>query len=513
MIRVYLAFVLGAALTLLIAGTRLRSGAVPESAIPIAEKRPIDFHWNGAGSCASMACHGSDGVTGTKGSEYTTWAQADPHSNAYEVLLNNESQQIAQILQGGVPPAERRPAEKMELCLACHSAPTSAFHPQVRQTVASTDPFPSHDVYQTHAQIEDGVSCEACHGGSEKWLGVHMGADWRDGSLSPETKEREYGLRDLRDPLRRATMCLECHSGSGDRQVDHDLIAAGHPRLFFEYSAFNNSPGRGVRWHWHWANRESGDVRGIARARDWAIGQVANAVSALDLLASRAGRPAGKGDWPELAEFDCYACHQDLSPTQSVQNKRVAAPWTNKPTPEGALAWNAWSYVMLHRLAKALEESGAASAREVQWDQLAQHLREIDARMVKSYGKAEDGERAEIAQHASSAARILQSWIPAVRKMSENSDWIATTRERILTEDSRLAELSWDAAAQLYLSLGALSLALDELGIERPSDPARKEYRQMAEILGFPKSLDSPKNFSMDDFRTKLETYRNSLKR
>lgn len=523
MARVYLAFLMGAVMAVILAGTRLRSdprGAAParlEASDPTAQTpihpgaEPVPFAWNGAGSCASTACHGADGVTGAKGAEYTTWAKADPHARAFEVLRNDKSRRIAQVLQADRPQNEQKPAWEMVECLACHSAPDSVLKHADRTAETRVGPFPTDSDDQTRAQAADGVSCEACHGGSERWLAVHTGSDWRNGTLDSATKEKEYGLRDSRDPLRRATMCLACHSGSGDRQVDHDLIAAGHPRLFFEYSAFHDSPGGGIRWHWHWNRRQDGLAPGMSRAADWAIGQVANAISGLELLADRAVGPHAQSSWPELAEFDCYACHQDLGPR--VSGKRVEAPWNRGAAREGSLVWGTWNYVMLHRLAAALEESGSATASDIQWPKLAEHLTIIDERLVRPFGEQGDVVRDEVARSGLAAADILRSWLPFVRRMTADSHWIATTRNRMLEEDGHLAGLSWDAAAQLYLALGALSLALDELGMEPQPDRVRHEYRRLAEVLRFPESLDSPGTFDVHAFRRALEAYGQSVGR
>ena len=53
----------------------------------------------GVATCASSLCHGSSqplkAYDNALQNEYTTWSQFDPHSNAYKVLLNKQSQEIA----------------------------------------------------------------------------------------------------------------------------------------------------------------------------------------------------------------------------------------------------------------------------------------------------------------------------------------------------------------------------------------------------------------------------------
>jgi hypothetical protein len=90
----------------------------------------------------------------------------------------------------------------------------------------------------------DGVGCESCHGASGRWLGPHTTLGWRD---RPWPEKAALGMRNTKDLASRARLCAGCHVGDGGsddlpaRDVNHDLIAAGHPRLNFELSAY---PGR-----------------------------------------------------------------------------------------------------------------------------------------------------------------------------------------------------------------------------------------------------------------------------
>jgi hypothetical protein len=110
----------------------------------------------GVGSCSASNCHGS--VKPLKGSkvlqnEYYTWLKHDKHARAYQSLINKEGQRMANLL--GIADASKEP-----LCLKCHA--TYNRHTQ------------SHG---ERYQIEDGVSCESCHGAAERWLSPHTAAD------------------------------------------------------------------------------------------------------------------------------------------------------------------------------------------------------------------------------------------------------------------------------------------------------------------------------------------------
>ena len=98
----------------------------------------------GVATCASSLCHGAiqplKAYDKALQNEYTTWSQFDPHSNAYKVLLNKQSQEIARRM--GIGPAHQAPA-----CLACHSEAV----PNAQRGAKF--------------QLDDGVGCESCHGG------------------------------------------------------------------------------------------------------------------------------------------------------------------------------------------------------------------------------------------------------------------------------------------------------------------------------------------------------------
>ncbi|MCI0361160.1 MAG: cytochrome c family protein [Planctomycetaceae bacterium] len=88
--------------------------------------------------------------------------------------------------------------------------------------------------------IENGVSCQACHGAGMAYETVHQKPLWR--LVKADDKEREFGLADLRNPARRIELCASCHVGtrshdwsfSGEpteRFVRHEWYAKGHPPL------------------------------------------------------------------------------------------------------------------------------------------------------------------------------------------------------------------------------------------------------------------------------------------
>src|SRR5262249_49209288 len=89
----------------------------------------------------------------------------------------------------------------------------------------------------------EGVGGEACHGpasGPHPWLAVHTAPDkWRKKyAKTPNDPEwKKYGFTDLADLRVQAETCAGCHVGAPPdekrgipaRDVNHDLMAAGHP--------------------------------------------------------------------------------------------------------------------------------------------------------------------------------------------------------------------------------------------------------------------------------------------
>src|SRR5262245_288048 len=145
----------------------------------------------------------------------------------------------------------------------------------------------------------------------------------------------------------RIAACTGCHVGAPRddinglplRDVNHDLIAAGHPRLSFEYNIFlSNLPP-----HWR-AGAAANDVR------SWAVGQVTSLQQALKLLAYRAD-PQNHAPWPEFAEYSCFSCHHDLA-EPSWRQKQASS----KRRP-GSLLWSTWYRDMPLALAEVEKES------------------------------------------------------------------------------------------------------------------------------------------------------------
>jgi hypothetical protein len=425
------------------------------SAPPEDSSASVSFNklqWQGVGSCASSACHGG-GKTGSKQSEYTTWITQDPHARAYQVLFNDRSRRIVHNLDG----PQAHAAEKNTLCLRCH-AMNAPENQRARQFT-----------------LQDGVGCESCHGPAEKWLAVHFQPAWQQQTAS---EKEAWGMRPTKDLLVRAKLCVECHVGSKDADVNHDLIAAGHPRLNFEYGSYLAMLPK------HWSERDEKARYPDFEARVWALGQVVCARAALELLAGRADAEAKpERPWPEFGEYNCFACHHDLR-EPSWRQKRV------DHTPLTALSWGDWYYSSL---------GAALTMREPKGDpELEDALRRIGEEMGKP-----NPERETIAKQARDAATRSEPWVTKIERGRYDAgllrQWL-----RARDKEAEFAAKDWDQSAQRFLGNAAIYHALGDLD-PTYRDPALKSVLEvMRKQLGFPRGYDSPRDFVPRKFRKEI---------
>jgi hypothetical protein len=393
-------------------------------AAPAARAVPHLLQVQGVASCASMACHHFNGPKGSKGSEYTTWASCDPHARAYSALFEERSRLILKNLRRLEDPALAHP-EHDRLCLSCHVYP---------------DPDLAGPPCHPGFSAADGVGCEACHGPAQGWLAAHYRRDWA--ALSPGQKA-ELGFVDTKDLRVRAEVCAGCHVGRKGMDVNHDLIAAGHPRLRFEYGAYlANYHSR----HWKLADEKRRHPDHEARA--WAVGQVVSAKAALELLAQRAENPA-RAPWPEFAEYNCAACHHRLEGGGPRRERRPA------PGRPGDLVWGTWYYPLLPALA-ARAPAGPPG--------LAAALDRLDDLMRKRA----PAEKA-VAAEARKVAGALGRWAAAVNEAPVDAKGLEALFAE-LAQDRRgraRGPLTWDEATQQHLALAALHQGLADLGAPR----------------------------------------------
>ena len=264
------------------------------------------FGYMGAASCSASACHGSITPRHTFESaqnEHFIWAEKDPHARAYDSLTTPDAKIMGRHLNIAAP-------EKSDRCLTCHSL--------------TVPPNLQSKLYDKR----DGVSCEACHGPAERWLGPHTRRDWNAKNAAT------LGMVNTKDIALRAKQCMGCHAGEAEKTVTHELIASGHPRLKFELDNYTYAMPP------HWRTSEEPHDRGI---RVWAIGQATALQNEVQLL--RSSWQTRGAFWPDFSRLDCFACHRpivdhsrDLTEEEKTQQRwRVRAYDGRKP---GGVVWN-----------------------------------------------------------------------------------------------------------------------------------------------------------------------------
>jgi hypothetical protein len=392
-------------------------------AIPAAAQKG---QYIGAGGCASSNCHGgttpaAENVSRILTTEYAIWASQDKHAGAAKVLDNERSKRMAEILGLDNASTDRR-------CTACHVAGS----PEKSRS--------------------DGVACEACHGPAEKWLGPHTQANSHAASVAA-------GMIDTKNLAVRSSICLDCHLGSGDRVVDHELIAAGHPDLQFELDTFSWAQPS----HHREPKRAAGNT--LPRMRIWAVGQAIRLADGMRQLAQRA-----ETRWPEFAQLECSQCHHDLR----AESWRVQRGYPGRRP--GTLQINP-SVTEVARILSA--QSGGQ-----------QHAA-LDAALSKVTALV--AERIADGPAIAQAARAVAQQADALARRVEQQDFTPELGRNmvraLVTDIPRISGQGVYAAEQATMSLDSLLAALS--GSEQKQQPA------MAELYNY---LERPSAYNGRDF-------------
>jgi hypothetical protein len=257
----------------------------------------------------------------------------------------------------------------VKACLRCHA------------TLPADQTEPPVDIHL-------GVSCQACHGPGSEWNLTHQSVAWR--LVKPAHKEA-MGFADVRDPTKKAQLCMSCHVGDVEQGkfVIHEWYAGGHPPLpSFELSSFVAA----MPIHWRPLNEKKLDFIGrsapppaanatlisngkklidvklkvwagnlpnpyaetyisanfpdkngeqialsLPRARDSAIGGVVAAATYAKLVRDYGvAVESRKAPGIEFSLFECSACHHELSSQSGFQQRPSR---TNIPGRPPAFLW------------------------------------------------------------------------------------------------------------------------------------------------------------------------------
>lgn len=375
----------------------------------------------GVATCASGVCHGSvraRDATAVAQNEYVIWTRRDRHRAAYNTLLTKESKQIAQNL--GL-----KNAHEADMCLDCHADNVSVEHRGER------------------FQIDDGIGCEACHGGGETYISTHVD------DAATHASNLEDGMYPTDDPRSRAKLCLSCHLGTADKMASHDIMGAGHPRISFELDTFGwLQPAHYVVDDDYRAEKWAGSSVEL-----WTIGQVEAARQTLGLIKERLNTG---GLFPELALFDCHACHTSMSDQGWASGASSLPP--------GSVRLNDANFVMLFAIANVLDRGIEKSLKQgisrmhkgvnkgqnvdAAMSQIMAQLNQIDSKidgstvlnrsdeLIKAILKTTTRSKMVDYVSAEQAVMAVDMLLSASGKRSGHSSWLDKAYESVADEDN-----------------------------------------------------------------------------
>jgi len=307
-------------------------------------------------------------------SEGKTFQRHDPHTQAYERMVGERGEKIAEAVK-----YDKTKPLTWTACLTCHATDMTAgdhgFSPPAPPLDRPTDPTAGR------FNTSQGVGCVACHGVRAEWQSSHYKEPasgtkmpWRDETTADE--KTKAGMRDLRNPAVKANLCASCHVGSAElgRVVTHDMYAAGHPPLPpFELVTYQNGEPR----HWEHPDKPYSKVKldnwkqyhahpkvaEVQAAREYAAGAIAALRAEAEMLAADARRTDGGP--LDFARFDCSSCHHDLkSPSDRPVKQPPGRPPLRRSTDVSA------TLVARHAAALPDKPFGDAARFEKAWGDL-----------------------------------------------------------------------------------------------------------------------------------------------
>lgn len=380
----------------------------------------------GVASCANSGCHGSTvplNAQRVRQDEYYTWLHSDRHAGAYNVLFNALSARVAKNMRLKAKPYQEK------LCLDCHST-------NVPKGLISG-----------RIDLEDGVQCEACHGPAGGWRDEHVQEGWT------HAQSVARGMTDQRDLRVRAHVCNHCHVGAAGREVDHELIASGHPQLAFELDNYTETMPA------HWNPNETHGVRA------WATGQ---AMALRDSLGNLARHARGE-KWPEFSDMSCENCHHALRGTA-----RQERGW---PGRAGLPAWSPQRWAVTRLIVQRAAPSSS----------LDEAIATVAARVSRM------NDAAAVASAADEARKLVEADLPRIDALRWSDADVRAMIETVAGQRDFVLRSDVHSAEQIALTLQSLATALtrrnaalakgpllrsidalfDELKVREDYDPSR----------------------------------------
>lgn len=419
-----------------------------------------------------------------------------------------------------------RKVATVKSCLRCH-----ATWPKEADTEFAHDP---------PVALDFGVSCQACHGPGEKWDQPHRLVAWR--AVTPAAKQR-LGFYDCRSPAAKAALCASCHVGnvSEGKFVRHEWYAAGHPPLpGFELASFQQQmprhwkslrekgdfvlrsgppgddggqlarqfealkrsgiAGEGIKQSYFEANDPQAIAKGIdpsqkvAAAQDAAIGGAVVLEAYARMLAETAEAASrGQAAWPELALYDCGACHHELRGVLGPSSRPERRHAPGRPPLAG------WTTALARLTAIPQTDSEEIAAAE-RWSAVDKNLQSLE----RAFTARPFGDPAAVQP----AALAVAEAVALARQEASLSIFDQTAARRtihVLTSSESQRTLDFAVARQTAWAIQAILRDLedpqaqvvfqangrDPLALQLPAGPHRSVLENLARWLPAAAHYDS----------------------
>ena len=314
-------------------------------------------------------------------------------------------------------------------------------------------------------------------------------------------KQNDFGFMDTKNLVRRIELCAGCHVGQDARDgfpardVNHDLIAAGHPRLNFEFAAYQENQPK------HWkpdAVEAAADfpAQGLG-TRPACLGQGRAGTSAQSVpLVCRPGRRrchrlcpgslSTPSPWPEFAEYGCFSCHHSLADE----------PWRRNRPPPGVPPGAAHGARGTIR-SPAHSAANSAVRNDVVVKQYQSALGSLVHEMSRPMPNPDKAKSSAEAGINALDALIREFSVGPASSRSLDASGVEHLIEVLNRREAWSKVANWDEAAQRYLALVPLNQARGRWDSGRRTEhkALSEELRTRLKSLTFPNGFDSPRGF------------------
>lgn len=217
--------------------------------------------------------------------------------------------------------------------------------------------------------------------------------------------------------------------------MNHDIIAAGHPALYFDYTTYVQAYPK------HW--RDSGSRDSDTATARWLAGQLTKADSELELVKSRLARKHPNSVWPEFSNLQCTSCHQNIEPF--IHSRLDPITDSKAPVGLGKATLRMWNLDGLHAIDEAYRLNKQSSSELL--DALLKSTRDgdFDNSELKLLLTKIDNKRDELikpfaADSVSSELQVSDFWSLSQQRAWAREKWEAVDKNP-----------NWEQAALAYL--------------------------------------------------------------